>query len=175
MKIIKNLLLLLLVIIGLALIAAAFLPKPYSVAESVTIKAPLAKVADYFKLLKNTEQYSAWVLDDPKSQRSYSGTDGTVGATQSWQGGEFGKGSQTIKTIEPNKLEMELNFLEPMASQALAAYTYKMIDSNTTEITSTFSGNSKWPFNLLNSYSSKMIKEAEIKSLKNAAKILEAK
>jgi hypothetical protein len=175
MKLLKGILKLLLGVIAIALIAAAILPKDYAVAETVSIKASQQKVFDYFRFLKNTEQYSTWVLDDPKATRTYAGTDGQVGGSQSWQGGEFGKGTQTIKSLSANKMEVELNFVEPMASIAQASYIFNAIDSNTTEVTSGFSGNSKWPFNLMSIFmGKKMISEAEQKSLANAKKILEA-
>ncbi|MFM2386126.1 MAG: hypothetical protein RL660_883 [Bacteroidota bacterium] len=175
MKILKGLLFAVLAIVAIALLAAAVLPKTYSIKESVVINAPKAKIADYFKYLKNTEQYSTWVLDDKSpTVRKYEGIDGSVGAKQIWSGGDMGDGTMTIASVTDDSLGIILEFTTPIPSKDISSYVYEAQDSMHTKVTSNFYGNSKWPFNIMSVLLGKgIISKAERRSLEIAKGILE--
>ena len=83
MQILKKILIGLLAIVAFLLVVALFLPKTYTVSESVTINQPKQRVFEYAKSLKNQEQYSVWVMSDLGSV-SYKNPDSAVGAIQMW-------------------------------------------------------------------------------------------
>ncbi len=175
MKFIKRLFIGIVSIIVLLLIVALFVPKKYTVSESINIKKPKQVVYDYVKLLKNQEQFSEWAKKDIASL-SYKGIDGTVGATQSWNSTnkDVGEGLQTITAVTPDKIEVDLQFIRPMESKAKASQLLKMEADSSTTLTSEFYASDSWPMNLFGYfYVKSMIKETEIQNLKNVKAILE--
>lgn len=153
MKILKKLLLAILSIIALILVAALFIGKEFSLSKTVTINKPKQQVFDYAKLIKNQEQYSVWVMKDPKVKIVYSGTDGTVGAQSSWESKDKNVGvgqQQIIELKEGESIKVELRFKEPFEGTNYATNTFESVGDNQTKVTSTFSGKSKWPMNFMN-------------------------
>jgi hypothetical protein len=71
-------------IIALLLIAAAIMKKEMSLSSEVIINRSQPDVFNYIKHLKNQEYYSKWVMADPNSKLTYTGTDGTVGFKAAW-------------------------------------------------------------------------------------------
>jgi hypothetical protein len=173
MKIIKNIFKGIFIFIALLLIIAAFLPKKDTISSKIVINKPIAQVRSYLSLLKNQEQYSEWVKADTAKLPTITGVDGTVGATQNWDS-KSGVGQQIITSLTDTRMEVDLVFIKPMASSAKAANIYKSLSDNSTELTSEFYSNDKYPFNLFYQvFGKKMIKETEEKNLQNIKKILE--
>nr|MBP6455328.1 hypothetical protein [Chitinophagaceae bacterium] len=144
MKILKYLLLSIILILGIALIAAAILPKQYTISESIIIKNPLDSVYNYVRFLDNQKDYSVWILNDKTTKIKITGIDGEIGATQSWVGEESGEGSQTITGLTKSKMEVDLTFIKPFPGKQKAANLFEMIDSSSTKLTSEFYGNDKF-------------------------------
>ena len=95
MQTLFNILLVILGLVALVLIVAAFTPKKYSLSRNIVINKPRAQVFDYIKHLKNQDQYNKWVMADPNMEKKYSGTDGTVGFIYAWDGNKkAGKGEE---------------------------------------------------------------------------------
>lgn len=173
MKILKKILFFIVALIALLLIVALFVPKTYTISVSETINKPKQEVFDYVKLIKNQENYSVWVLEDPKIKVQYSGTDGTVGAMSSWTSDVMGVGEQKITKISPNRIDVDLHFKEPMEGNHKAATILEAISPTQTKVTSEFYGNEPYPLNALSFIGKHMINDAEIKNLKNLKTILE--
>lgn len=152
MNVIKKIILGLLSIVILALIVALFLPKEYHVEREVTIKKPIDSVFNYVKYLKNQNNFSVWARLDPAMKKTFSGTDGTVGAISGWDSTNknVGKGEQEIKIIIPNeRIEYELRFKTPMESTAKAYITTEEITPTQTQVKWAFDGSSPYPMNLM--------------------------
>lgn len=152
MNVIKKIILGLLSIVILALVVALFLPKRYHVEREVTIKKPIDSVFNYVKYLKNQNNFSVWARLDPAMKKTFSGTDGTVGAISGWDSTNknVGKGEQEIKIIIPNeRIEYELRFKTPMESTAKANITTVEITPSQTEVKWAFDGSSPYPMNLM--------------------------
>ncbi len=116
---IKKLLYLIIGLIALVLIAAAFLPGSYTVERSVEIAKPpevvYPLVADYNNWLK----WSPWPKMDPEAKQTVTGTPGAPGHSWSWEGEKSGVGSITLAQVEENKsVQSKLVFKEPMNSEA---------------------------------------------------------
>src|SRR5262245_26202910 len=111
MKILKFIGLFLLLVIGIVLIAGAFMKKDFHFEKSATINAPKEVVWNNVAMLKNHEKWSQWKELDPNMTNVITGTDGQVGAKATWKSDHkmVGSGSQTITAVVPGeKVETEL-------------------------------------------------------------------
>lgn len=152
MKIIKKILIVIVVIIGVALIAALFVKKEYAVEREIIINKPKAEVFAYVKLIKNQDYYSVWNMKDPASIRGSKGTDGTVGYVYSWDSkmDDVGKGEQElIKIVEGERLDMELRFKKPFEATDYAYMTTESVGDNQTKVKWGFNGAMPYPMNLM--------------------------
>lgn len=144
----KRFFLILIGLIVMVLVVAAFLPKTFLTERSTVIDRPVAEVYDYIKLVRNQDHYGKWNLSDPEMKRSEVGTDGTVGYTYSWDGEKVGKGSQTITKLEENKAiytSLDFGFGEPATSHMVL----EPVSAGATKVTWGISGKSPWPMNLM--------------------------
>jgi len=174
MRILKKLLIFILALIGLFLLAGLFMDKQYTVTHTLTINKPQEEVFNYMKMLKNQEKYSVWVMADPKIKLTYSGIDGTVGATQTWDGNDdVGAGSQTITKITNDRIDVDLHFIRPMEGDQKGATIVKAIDANSCTLTEEFYGNDAYPMNALSFMGKYFINDAFTKNGQNVKKILE--
>lgn len=152
MKIIKKILLFIVLLIALVLIAALFIKKDYTVVREVIINKQKQEVFNYIKSLKNQDNYSKWAKMDVNAKKEYSGTDGTVGFVSAWdsQNDHVGKGSQTIKKItEGERIDIDLKFLKPFESNALAYMTTDSVAANQTKVKWGFEGSMPYPMNIM--------------------------
>lgn len=150
MKILKKIVLIIAVIVAIPLIAAIFIKKEYNVVRTVSINQPKQVVFDYIKLLKNQNDYSKWSNMDPNMNKTYRGTDGTVGFVSAWDSklDSVGAGEQEIKKIiEGEKIEFELRFKKPFESTEQAFMTTKAVSDSTTEVQWGFTGHFAYPMN----------------------------
>lgn len=149
MKILKYIVLTILGIVVLALILAAFLPKKFDTARSITINKPVNEVYDYIKFLKNQEQYGEWFKMDENIETSYSGTDGTTGFTISWKSKKVGNGRQVITGLSENqKIETNL-FFENSEEPATSYISLHNTSPTATDVTWGVAGEMPYPFNLM--------------------------
>lgn len=153
MKIIKKILFVIAGIIVLALVAALFVSKEYSVRREITINKPSQEVFDYVKFIKNQEHYNKWVMMDPNMKKDYQGTDGTVGFVYAWdsQKDDVGKGEEEIKLLEEGKkINLEVRFIRPFEGLAMTEMTTEAISPTQTRVSWGMSGRSAYPMNLTN-------------------------
>lgn len=152
MKILKKILIVLAIIIALPFIIALFIKKEYAVEREIAIDKPKQEVFDYVKYLKNQDNYSKWATMDPGMEKTYKGTDGTVGFVAAWnsQKKDVGKGEQEIKKItEGERIDFELRFLEPFQSVEPAYMSTEAIAENKTKVKWGFNGHMPYPMNLM--------------------------
>ncbi|MEI9912591.1 MAG: hypothetical protein WDO71_24890 [Bacteroidota bacterium] len=112
-----NILITILIVLGsliaLLLIIALLTKKEFSLEKQVVINKSKQEVFNYLKLIRNQEHYSVWVMKDPHIKIIYTGTDGTVGFTSSWESNDknVGIGEQEIKKItEGESMEVVIRF-----------------------------------------------------------------
>lgn len=175
MKIVKKIIAVFLALIVLLLVVALFIPKDYTVSVSTTINQPKAVVFDYVKLIKNQEEYSVWVMQDPNVVMKYTGTDGTVDFKAEWNSKDdnVGEGSQQISKITDDRIDVDLHFERPMKGDAKAATFVEGVSGNQTKVTNEFYGHSDYPMNLMSLIGKKFITDAQTQNLANLKKILE--
>lgn len=151
MKVIKKILIALAAIIVLLLVIAIFTKKECTIERSITINKPSKEVFDYIKLLKNQDNFSVWMQMDPNMKKDYSGTDGTVGFTASWESEkkEVGAGSQVITAIDEGKqIDFALHFKKPREGDATCYMATEPAAENQTNVKWVFQSKASWPFNL---------------------------
>jgi uncharacterized membrane protein len=151
-KILKITGLILLSLIVIVLLIAAFVKKDYAVERSITLNIPKQVVYDYVKYLKNQNTFSVWAKIDPNMKVEYRGTDGTVGFVSSWDSPvkEAGKGEQEIIKVEEGKrIDYEIRFLEPMKSTDHAYIVFNSVNDSITNVAWGFFGKMKYPMNAM--------------------------
>ncbi|MDZ4710061.1 MAG: SRPBCC family protein [Saprospiraceae bacterium] len=179
MQTLLNIVLVILGLVALVLIVAAFAPKKYSISRNIVIYKSQAQVFDYIKHLKNQDQYNKWVMADPNMEKKYSGTDGTVGFIYAWDGNKkAGKGEEEIKAIVPNeKLDVEIRFIKPFEAIAQTPFRLESLSDQQTRVTWGMSSAMKYPMNIMLLFMNieKMLGGDMEISLGNLKKILESK
>jgi hypothetical protein len=175
MNIFITILLLLAGIIALLLIVALFAKKEHSVKGEIVIHAPLQKVFDYLKLLKNQDEWNKNEITDPNKKEEYKGTDGTVGFILAWTGNNnVGTGEkEIINIVEGKRIETEMRFEKPMAFTAALILDTTSVSDNQTKVNLSHSGLMKYPLNLFIPVFEKMFSKQLNISLGNLKNVLE--
>ncbi|MCB0515001.1 MAG: SRPBCC family protein [Chitinophagales bacterium] len=150
MKLLKYLGILFLMLILLVLILNFIAPSESRVERTQIIKAPNEVVHNNVKTLKAQNAWSPWVQRDPTIKHTYTGNDGEVGSSYTWEGDPktSGKGSMTLKSSTPERTEVELHFIEPFEANPQAYIIQKPQDDKTTEVTWGFYQKNSFPSNI---------------------------
>ena len=149
MKILKNILLAVAIIVAIAAIGIYFLPDHYNVSSSINISKPAhlvyAEVADF-------NQWKAWSPYDelePTAGHTFEGTSFSRGHKMTWNGTKLGEGSMTISsTTQDKSIESDLVFLKPFKNTAKDYWEFEETD-NTTKVTWGTQGGLSYPFGRL--------------------------
>jgi uncharacterized protein YndB with AHSA1/START domain len=138
-------------IIAVLLIAGLLISKDIKATREIVINKPCAEVFSYIKYLKNQDNFSKWASMDPNMNKSYRGTDGTVGFVSAWEGNKkVGKGEQEIKAIEEGKkVEYEIRFEKPFKSVAKSVMMAESAGNSSTKISWGFQGCMSYPMNVM--------------------------
>ena len=150
MNTIITILLVLAGIIALLLIIALFMKREHYVKREIIINAPLQKVFDFLKLLKNQDKFNKWAKADPDRNWEYKGIDGTVGFIIAWNGNKnAGEGEkEIINIIEGKKIETQIRFVRPMATIANVIMETESLSDNQTKVNLINAGTLKYPMNI---------------------------
>jgi uncharacterized protein YndB with AHSA1/START domain len=170
-KIAIGVVVLVLIVLGLA----AMQPDSFRVQRVATIKAPPEKIMPLISDFHNWPQWSPWEKLDPSMTRTFSGAPKDVGAVYEWKGNkDVGSGRMEITGMAPpNKVGINLVFLEPFESHCVTDFTLDNKGELTT-VTWTMSGPSNFMTKVMGLFASmdKMIGkdfEAGLASMKAAA------
>ena len=178
MKILKILLYLILGLVVIFLIAAAIMPKSYTVTVSETINQPKAVVYDYVKLFANQKAYSEWTKPDPNLNPTITGVDGTVGSKSYWKSSnsDVGEGSQTITAMTDDQINLDLELITPMEGHGKVVNKFESKDSTSTILTVSTNFDAPFPMNVPSILFGKpMIERTEKQIMLNIKQILESK
>lgn len=175
MNIIITILLVVAGIIALLLIIALFMRKEHYVKREIIINAPLQKVFDYVKLLKNQDKFNKHAAADADRKKEYKGTDGTVGFIYAWSGNKkAGEGEKEIKhIIEGKRIEAEIRFVKPMAATACIIMETESLSNDQTRVSWSNAGTLKYPINIMIPMMEKMLPKEMDSSLSTLKNILE--
>ena len=128
------------------------LPTHQQINRSVTINAPASTIYENISHLENFNKWSVWNQQDSTMVHTMSGTDGTVGASTSWNGSAeiSGEGKMTIIGLEPNKsVSHDIEFIAPRKGSAVSNISMKE-DVNSTVVTWNFKMETPRPWNIFN-------------------------
>lgn len=123
-------------IVALLLVIAMFTKKEYTVEREISINAPLQKVFEYVKHIKNQDNYSKWVMADPDMKKEFKGADGNVGFIYAWNGNKkAGEGEQEIKAIaEGEKVLTEVRIIRPFKGVVSSYLKTTAVSANQTVV-----------------------------------------
>lgn len=138
-------------IIALFLIVAAFTGTSWNYEKSILINAPVEKVWANVSTLHALNRWNPWMERDPNLKVEYSGTDGTPGASFSWDSPvkDVGAGSQTITKVIPNgEIDSRINFLRPFKGKG-DAYVLLSVERAVTRVSWGIESSTPYPMNIL--------------------------
>lgn len=176
MNIFLIILLILAGIIALVFIVAIFAKKGYHIEREATIHAPLQKVFDYVRFLKNWDNFNERAVADPSKKNEFRGTDGTAGFIYAWSGNsKVGAGEKEILSItEGKKVETEIRFVKPFTAVGHTNMTTEALSDNETRIRFSNASTLKYPLNFLLIFVEKGIAKDMDASLSRLKAILES-
>jgi hypothetical protein len=175
MNIIIYILLGLACIIAMLLVIGLFMKKEHYAKSEIIINAPVQKVFDYIKLLKNQDEFNEHAMADSDRNKEFKGTDGTVGYIYAWSGNkDAGEGEKEIMNIVDGKsIEMEIRFVKPMKVTASIIMETESLSDNQTKVSWINTGILKYPLNIMIPMMEKSVSKSMDKSLLKLKNILE--
>jgi uncharacterized protein YndB with AHSA1/START domain len=162
-------------IVALLLLIALLSKKEYNVQREISINAPVQKVFEYIKHIKNQDNYNKWVMADPEMKKDFKGTDGTAGFIYAWNGNKkAGEGEQEIKAIsEGEKVVTEVRFVRPFPGVANSYMATTPVSANQTSVKWGNASKIKFPMNIMISMIEKMLAKDMDASLAMLKAVLE--
>lgn len=175
MKIFKRILAGLLGFLVLLLVVALFIRKDYRIERDVVVNKPKNEVFSYVRYAKNQDHFNKWIQSDPQLQKSYQGTDGTVGFVYAWNSnGSGGQGEQEISNIrEGERVDYAIRFLRPMQATASLWIATEALSANQTRVRWGMQSSNPYPLNLLNLFVPNLLGNDLQTSLGNLKMVLE--
>jgi hypothetical protein len=124
--------------LGLAVLVAALLlfattrPDSFSVERRIVIQSPADKIQPLIADFHRWSDWSPWEKLDPAMKRSFGGPAAGVGATYGWQGNkDVGSGRMEVKSAAPDKVSIQLDFIEPFEGHNMTDFTLAPKDGGT--------------------------------------------
>lgn len=160
------------------LISANFAPNQFEVFAETVIEKPVSAVFDYVKYLKNQDTFNKWVMTDPNVKRTYTGTDGTIGAMVAWDSDnkQVGKGEQEITALAENqRVDWALRFEKPFKNEAGSYLETSAVSPGSTKVKWAFTGQLTYGMKVMHMVLSlrKMLTNDLAASLANLKAVLE--
>ncbi len=122
----------LVLLIAALLIFAATRPDSFSVERRIVIQAPPEKIQPLIADFHRWADWSPWEKLDPAMQRTFGGPPAGVGATYGWQGNkDVGRGRMEVKAAAPDKVSIQLDFIEPFEAHNTADFLLAPKDGGT--------------------------------------------
>lgn len=175
---ILKIILVLVALVGLVCLVAAFQPSTFRIERSLSIAAGPAALFPRLNDLHQVHEWSPWKEKDPNCAYEFSGPAAGVGAAQSWSGNsDVGAGKQTIVESRANELvRLKLEFLKPFEAVCEATYVLKP-SGNQTVVTWSMTGNNNFSGKVFCLFMNqdKMVGGEFEKGLANLKRLAEAK
>lgn len=98
----------------------------FEITHETTVNAPPAAVHALVNDFRNWTQWSPWEQKDHGLQRTLTGADSGAGSEYAWTGNkEVGTGKMTITASTPERIEIDLEFIEPVkqSNKTIFAFT----------------------------------------------------
>lgn len=123
----------LLALIAVVLVVAAFKPATFHLDRSTTIAAPPEKIFPMINDFHAWGAWSPWEHLDPDLKRTYEGAASGTGAVYRWEGNrKVGRGRMEITDESPpTSLTIKLDFLEPFEAHNVTTFTLHPAEGGT--------------------------------------------
>ncbi len=176
MKILKNILLGIIILLAVLFVVSLFLPSKIFVQRSMVMNAPASTVFEQINVLKNWEKWSPWHKMDSNMLLTYDGPESGVGASYTWSSEmkNVGNGKLTLSGVWPND-SIITNLEFDGQNNAVSGYYLKEVEGGT-ELTITMKvdmGNNPF-YKYMGLLLDKYIGEDYIKALNNIKTIVES-
>lgn len=90
----------------------------FTITREATIEAPVATLHAILEDFHRWEGWSPWEEMDPNLQRTFTGPERGVGSRYAWKGNKkVGKGSMEITGSTPERIDIDLEFVEPFKAR----------------------------------------------------------
>jgi hypothetical protein len=114
------------------LLFAATRPDNFSVERRIVIQAPPEKIQPLVADFHLWAAWSPWEKLDPAMKRTFGGPPAVVGATYGWQGNkDVGSGRMEVKSAAPDKVSIQLDFIEPFEGHNITDFLLAPKDGGT--------------------------------------------
>jgi hypothetical protein len=125
-KTLRRLITFLAAIVILVFTVGLILPKTVEIERSIEIEKPVDQIFTQVSNLKNMSTWSPWREYDPDMIITFEGEDGKVGSVYKWTGNNnVGSGDMKVThIIENERVDLQLNFIEPYASTSNVYFTF---------------------------------------------------
>ncbi|HYG94719.1 MAG TPA: SRPBCC family protein [Nocardioides sp.] len=95
----------------------------FTLSRETTIDAPPERVHGILDDFRQWQGWSPWEEIDPDLKRTYAGPARGVGAHYAWKGNKkVGSGSMEITASTPERVEVDLTFIEPFKAENKAVF-----------------------------------------------------
>ncbi len=149
MKVLKRIITILVIIVAMVLIIAAFLPSKVDVTREAVIKAPVEIVYKNVLDYNHYRQWNPWGRMDKDAVHKLEGNPGTIGCSWTWIGDTLGTGGMTLTQVDKhNKIVNRLVFTAPQAMESDDIWTFKQTPEGVKVIWTT-ANELSWPVNRL--------------------------
>ncbi len=119
-------------LVAALLLWAATRPDSFSVERRVVVKASADKIQPLIADFHRWPEWSPWEKLDPAMKRNFSGAAAGVGAIYGWQGNrDVGSGRMEVKLATPDKVSIQLDFIEPFEGHNTADFFLSPKDGGT--------------------------------------------
>ena len=120
------------VLVAGLLLFAATRPDSFSVERRIVIQATPQKIQPLIADFHLWAEWSPWEKLDPAMKRTFGGQAAGAGATYAWQGNkDVGSGRMEIKSAAPDKVSIQLDFIEPFEGHNTAEFMLAPRDGGT--------------------------------------------
>jgi hypothetical protein len=110
-------------LVGALLLFAATRPDSFRVERRIVVQAPPEKIQPLIADFHRWADWSPWEKLDPAMKRTFGGPPAGVGATYGWQGNkDVGSGRMEVKAAAPDKVSIQLDFIEPFEGHNTADF-----------------------------------------------------
>jgi uncharacterized protein YndB with AHSA1/START domain len=142
----KKILLVVVALVAIVLIIAAFKPSNFAVTRTATIQAPPDKVFPLINDFHNWPTWSPWEKLDPNMKRTLSGPPSGAGSVYAWEGNsKAGQGRMEItESVPASRVAIKLDFIKPMESNNRVQFGLQP-NGNATTVTWTMDGPMAYP------------------------------
>jgi effector-binding domain-containing protein len=98
---------------------------PFTLHRSIAITRSPGDVYDFVADFATWPQWSPWLCQEPECPVTITGTQGTVGHKQAWNGKVIGSGEMTMSEAQaPGSLEYNLLFLKPWKTRSRVVFQF---------------------------------------------------